>query len=893
MSLARVLPVFCYGLFTLAVQTLLFRDFLTSFEGGDISVGLFFGSWFLWIAAGACLTRRETPFARMLLRRLEYVLLGYLPAVAVQSFLIVHARPLAGVPAYLLLPLSTVVPLSLAVNAPAGFMTGLLFPLLCRWVRRSLPSLPVQRVHPIHQPRTAPVAQVYRLEAVGSLVGGVGTTLLLGGGLAPARLFLLLAALMAFAAAVVRHSRTRRWWWLLLPGCLLVALAGGVDRPLSHRLQEAKWERLLPGETFGGSFQTAQAEYLYGLYREQWVVLRDGGTCEALPDTGGNGRIAAIGLSQHPGAKQILVIGSGLGLCQALLTLETVEEVTWAQGDNDYMRRIGPLVPPAFQTPNPRLRLLEGDLRARLAAEGPRYDLVILNQPDATSAVLNRYYTLEGYRLIRAALRPGGVLAARVSGGANRMGTERILLGASMRATLRQVFPDLVLVPGDESWFLAAEPGRLSGDPAVLQARLAALAGAAALFPPEALHTVYLPERAASALAHYSRTAFPERLLVNRDARPLAYLYSLLLSARQAGVRGTPFMTSLALSGPLVLLAPFLVLALLRPLYTARTPPSARAPAFDHAWLVFSSGAAGIGTVIVLMHAYQTRLGSLYLHVGLLSSLFMAGLAAGAAVISGLLARTTFKGRPSILRGAVILLHVGLLAAMGCWPAAAWHGHTFAAAFLLSGLCAGGYFPLAAGALAEVGFEAGRSGGRLETADHLGAAAGSLLTGLLLLPLLGTRATLAAIALLLLANLPSAAVARTPERERAGATGATAMRLRRLGYLLAGLGLTALLCRWQWAVPNSAAAARAPANATHPTPVAATVPPAAPPHDETATAAPPGDLSWHAGLEDDAADAPATGDAQTVDLPRIRALIRQGRLSNREADFYRKVETPE
>ena len=40
---ARGLVIFSFGLFTIAGQSLLFREFITTFEGNDISVGIFFG----------------------------------------------------------------------------------------------------------------------------------------------------------------------------------------------------------------------------------------------------------------------------------------------------------------------------------------------------------------------------------------------------------------------------------------------------------------------------------------------------------------------------------------------------------------------------------------------------------------------------------------------------------------------------------------------------------------------------------------------------------------------------------------------------------------------------------------------------------------------------------
>ena len=63
MRFARGFLVFSYGLFTIAAQALLFREFITAFEGNDISVGIFFGCWFLWVGLGAILVYRAETFA--------------------------------------------------------------------------------------------------------------------------------------------------------------------------------------------------------------------------------------------------------------------------------------------------------------------------------------------------------------------------------------------------------------------------------------------------------------------------------------------------------------------------------------------------------------------------------------------------------------------------------------------------------------------------------------------------------------------------------------------------------------------------------------------------------------------------------------------------------------
>ncbi len=53
MRFAHRVLIFSFGLFSIAAQTLLFRQFITTFEGNDIGIGVFFASWLLWVVRSA------------------------------------------------------------------------------------------------------------------------------------------------------------------------------------------------------------------------------------------------------------------------------------------------------------------------------------------------------------------------------------------------------------------------------------------------------------------------------------------------------------------------------------------------------------------------------------------------------------------------------------------------------------------------------------------------------------------------------------------------------------------------------------------------------------------------------------------------------------------------
>ncbi|MHC4574416.1 MAG: 4Fe-4S binding protein [Planctomycetota bacterium] len=798
MRFARGLLIFSYGLFSIAAQTLLFREFITTFEGNDITVGIFFGSWFLWVGLGATLVYRTSSFAEKLLRHIELLFLGYLPAFVLQVILIIQARELAGVEAYALLPVRTILLLSILLNAPVSIITGMLFPVACRWVR---------------QEQALPISRVYILESAGSFAGGLGATVLLAFGVSSAGIFLILAFVVSLSGFCVQLARRFSQSapglvpYALITLAFLVLVTGadkdlmdyagyhqwpGAEQALMRSIRAAKWTKLLPADALTGSFQTAQAEYLYGVYQGQWVAVREGSTSEALPDHESAGRTAAIALCQNPHARRVLVIGSGLGLCSEFLRLPQIENVTWAHCDSQYVQQVEQSMPPEFKITDDRLRKLAGDVRPLLEESEKYFDLVVLNLPDATSSVLNRYYTLEFYRQVKESLRPDGAFAVRVSAGENIMGTELINLGASVKLTLEKVFSRFVLTPGEDSWFLASDSTDLIGDPGTLRDRFAAIEDAAKVFPPDALLSVYLPDRAEKALDTYATADLPQSLLINRDSRPLTHLYSLLLTAKQSGAPVARFIKLLALAGLSAFLVPICIIMVLRIIYVLRGTPQRGPSSFDSTFLVFSAGWIGIGAVIVLMYLYQTRFGSLYLHIGVISSLFMVGLTAGAFLISALLSPDR-QTRPASLLLAVVSLHGLILAAIAFWPLEEWSHLVFGVAFVLCGVCTGCYFPLAARQLADSAFETGRAGSKLETADHLGASVGGVLTSLAIVPVLGTKLALFVFILLILANVPPAAL-RIFKPRKTLALAPAGFNFRGFGYALFAVGLSVVVC---------------------------------------------------------------------------------------------------
>jgi len=773
MPLRRATVVFGLGAFALVAQTVLFRQFFTVFEGNELGVGCFFGSWLLWVAAGAGAARGLRAWHAGLTRRFELVVLLYLPAFFVQQAAIAHVRALAGVEAYDLFPVLRMSAFAFLVNAPVSFLTGGLFTLACRWSEEH---------------GGAPPARVYVVETLGGCLGGVGVTALLVLGCHEETALLWAALVLCLGLCGARYGR----WLRFVPAAACAgALLAGLGGAWADHNSRAQWARLLPAAGFEGAFTTAQGRYLFGRHGPQFVLLSGAGVCEALPSRESASEMVAIHLAQHPEAKRVLVIGTGaVAACAKFAEMPQVERVTWLHPDPEYPRRLGEVLPDEFA---PWLDLVDApgmDARSFLAATRQTYDLIVIHLPDVTTLALNSYSTREFLELCQAALGPSGVLSVRISGGENYLGGELAYLGSSMLATLDTVFRHVVLKPGGESWLTATNGGEITAFAGELAARFEALEGARRVYPPEGLLSLYPADRIAFQLAAYRQVIdqVDESVLVNTDRRPKALLYGLLVALRHAGGRSYAGAVPVLLAcGLWLAMTPALVYGMLRWLYLARV--RRRGPGqrpFDGQFLVFSTGLVGMALSVVLMFLYQGLFGALFLHMGLISALYMLGAFASSALCERYLSR--HDDEPRILLLAVIATHLAVAGLIALAPDPCPRAH-FALLFLLCGAGGGIYFPLAAHRLARAGRNAAAAGANLETLDHLGGAIGGAATGLVLLPLLGASASVAAIALLLAVNLGAPLTRGSPRRPR----DAYDRRVRPAGYVLAGMGLWALL----------------------------------------------------------------------------------------------------
>jgi len=769
------------GFFGLVAQALVFRDFLTVFEGNELGIAWFFTSWLVWVAVGALGARVAGKQLEAASSRFEFLPLLYVPAFLLQTGLIAVARAMAGVEAFELFPLARMLPVSFLANAPVSLCTGLLFPLGCRWLAGELEM---------------PVARVYVLESLGSALGGITVTVLLALGTEPETLFLGAALVVSLATCIFRILGRSARWSLIPLATLLVLLATGMGKRWNTARARAAWERIMPPGDFIGTFTTPRARYLYGYGKGQFNVVAWQTVAETLPDLEHASQTIATHLAQCPTARKFLVLGPGsLALCRRLLDLPQAELITWLDTDPDYPHKLLAVLPAELRKGSERLDIPALDVRRHLDKTRRKYDVILVNLPDVTTLSLNRYFTREFFTILAERLSAQGVVGVRTAGADNFMGTALANTGTAIHHTLDSVFANVVIRPGAETWLIASNSNGLSISPAQLRDRLLEIPGASDIYPPEAVMSLYVPDRIAYQRDAYAKALaeYGDQMMLNTDRRPKALLYSLLFATRQAGtaVSLERMVTDFARSGVMVIPLAVLVYVLARLLFKLdrrKKRAGAATGVFDHMAMVTAAGILGMGINLCLMFMYQAAFGSIFLHIGLISALFMLGLSLGGMAAETLLSRRPALWRPLLL--ACCCCHL-LFMLLACFALPGSSRSMFCISFLGGGVLSGVYVPVAAARFRESGIAHLRSGSVIEMSDHLGGALGGVVVGLLLIPAFGAATTFFTVSALLAINLLP--VVRLPGGKSSPATAHWFLGLSRpAGYAMAGIAVFTL-----------------------------------------------------------------------------------------------------
>ena len=702
------------------------RELLALGSGTELALGWMLAAWLLWNAAGSGLAGRLGAGVKRQAHIVAVLLAGAVLLLPATIFATRAARAgLQTVPGELL-GAHRILAGVLLILGPFCVINGWLFAAASRLCRSRLEIADA-----------AATATVYLWEAAGSAAGGLITGFVLVRFFDAFQISFLLGAVnLTVAICLIANLRKLRIFLiaavLLLFGAYLIPQAARALDRYSLNLIWRPFTIVATANSPYGNLVLLEREGLRTLY-ENGFPLASAHDPEAAEET------VHYALLNHPAPHNLLLIGGGFnGSLVEALKHPTLERVDYVELDPAVIQITRNYLSGTLPR-DPRVRIHLQDGRAFLRTAAGRFDVIVVSLPDPYTAQINRFYTVEFFRLVRQRLATGGVFSFRLSASENYISPALAAFLGAMRRSLEEVFTEVTLLPGASVHFFASDAnGRLARNAEELIARI----------KERHLETTYVREyfipfrmsqdrrqRLEESLASW------DRVPLNRDFAPAAYYSGSVLWSSRFGPGSSLWLEHLGR-------VPWAVLMVLAGAVGLALALSARSERSLAAVSVMLMGLVLICLQMLLQVGFQAIHGSVYHQVAMLTSMFMAGLAVGGWLglrSSPLRRRARLKQAQTAIAAAPLLLCLALEAAARRpgWP-------IFGPLALACGMLGGYQFAVASRIFHRDDQQGGGGLGSLYALDLAGAAVGSAFVSGWLIPVYGFWGTAAAVSLVAL-----------------------------------------------------------------------------------------------------------------------------------------------
>jgi len=691
-SAASALP-FGIGFSGVLVQTLLIRDFLTLFEGNELTISLIVFLWLLLTGtgslAGANARLSDLVSSGDLVGRASTLVKALLVIPLVVFPLMFFLKSFLFVPGIEAGPLAMTGFLAL-ILLPFCFLNGFSFTWSARALRTGGRTL-----------RT-----VYGWESIGGASGGLLCTAAVLLGLPSLSIVFSASAGLLFLIAAAGKTKARTRW--ILPAVPLVLAvfvqAVDVDRLL------LKWFH--PNERLIGTVSGSSGRVTVARAGDQVNVYENGILVHASGNVILNEELAAFSLVQSEHPDRVLLIGGLLAGLPDELHKYGVGRIDIVEPDPHL---IGLAAKLGLIAESPGTRVIRRTPTRWIDSADFQYDVILIDLPGPWNLQLNRFYTVDFFRRVKRILAPGGVVAAVLPGTANYVSEGAASSLGPVVAAARDCFKDALIFPGENSYLVMADRPLKTGVLAELERR-----GIVNLY----VNPGYFDEDLFRGRIEQVNRAAATAAVPNSDLKPAAFLNQIRWWLGR-------FPEKMLLPGAAVL-----ILLVLFGVFTGRSFLAG----------MFIMGAASSGWSVLLLLLVQIIAGTLYQWTGLFLGTFMVGLAAGSLAGPRALKKT---GVSSV--GGPLAVFVLFSAAAGFL--APWLAHGRGPGFLkmLILLLAGFVLAAAVGAFfaglsIKLECDTGRHD-RLYGYDLLGSAVGAIGFPMIVIPLAGLKIALFALSL--------------------------------------------------------------------------------------------------------------------------------------------------
>jgi len=758
-----VLLVFVAGFGGMVAQTILLRELLVLFSGNEYSIGIIISAWVISEAVGAYIGGKFNKSFN--LEILISSVLSFSMIFPAGIYLTRIFKSLLDIPPGIGVGMLSISYCSFIILFPVGMLHGFFFTMACSVYNQITGKDKVS------------AGRVYFYEILGTIAGGAAVSLFFipfFNSFFVALVIVLMSAIscMFFAKStdITTLDRKNRLLFLCssslsITTCIMMIF--NVDNKMHMASIDRQWAKQNVV-----SYQNSIYQNIVVVKNEdQYTFFTDGipFVTTPVPDIAFVEEFAHLPILAHPKPKNILILGGGAGgVINEILRHPTVEKIDYVEIDPAFLRTIKRFSTSLTETElnNPIVKLHYKDGRIFIRNTKDKFDVILLGLPPPSTLQMNRFYTEEFFTLIKHVLSTDGILVLTMPGSYSYYGKALKELNASIIETLKSASLYVFVLPGEYNIIFASQSDRITGlSPFLLYKALVERKIETRLITLTHLDDRFEKRRQ----AWFSSSLEDTKIAINRDFSPMGLYYNISYQNMLFSPSLKPLFEFVKHINQTFLLA-FIACVFLLFLFLSIKHRSIVIP-----YAITTTGLFVMVFELVLIFSFQIFYGYVFYEIGILMTVFMAGMAAGSLIVTY---RNHLSFKQALLRmkalDTAMLIFPLFFALISLFPGFLYAIPTSSIRFIfymlliLSGFFAGMQFPLSNMIYLELfGTErqaktntVGNAAGILYGSDLIGACSGGIIGGLIVLPVLGTSntclflAALKATSLVLLYTLP-------------------------------------------------------------------------------------------------------------------------------------------
>jgi spermidine synthase len=316
-----------------------------------------------------------------------------------------------------------------------------------------------------------------------------------------------------------------------------------------------------------------------------------------------------------------LLIGGGFSNITREILKHPVKKLTYLEIDQKILEKLDGI----FQLPTDnRFKIIIDDARYWLRKNDYKFDVIIMQIPAPYTLLINRYYTEEFFSQVERHLNKDGLFSFALPSQPNYLSTEHRMFFMSIKKTLLQVFPEVVITPGETAFFIASNTSiSPNWSEKALQMQNSGIE--TKYFRDYYLFSEFSAMRFNDLSSQLETATYAP---VNYDFNPISSFYNTILWSTHFKINLSGILKKLRPSYILVLFT-LISIFLMHPIYTGKKSNS-----YCLLSTIAITGFAEISFQILTILIFQIFYGSVFWKMGIIFSSFMAGLICGSYIIT-------------------------------------------------------------------------------------------------------------------------------------------------------------------------------------------------------------------------------------------------------------------